>query len=65
VITVNGDQVEYAEDSTVATVIEQLGFKFPLLVVRINGKLIERDAYGSTAVADGDSLDVIHLMSGG
>ena len=64
-ITVNGDELEYIEDSTVTSVIEQLGFKFPLLVVRLNGRLIKRDAYPSTAVADGDTLDVIHLMSGG
>ena len=64
-ITVNGDQLEHTEDSTVATVIQQLGFKFPLLVVRVNGKLIDRDAYARTAVSDGDTIDIIHLMSGG
>ena len=64
-ITVNGDQLEYVAGSTVATVIEQLGYKFPLLVVRVNGRLIEREAYPRTPVADGDTLDVIHLMSGG
>ncbi len=64
-ITVNGDKVNHIEGTTVASLLERLDFIFPLLIVRINGTLIDRPEYGRTQVSDGDNVEVIHLMSGG
>jgi thiamine biosynthesis protein ThiS len=64
-ITVNGKQARWTDGTTVATVLKEAGFVFPLLVVRVNGALVEREEYGRGAVADGDTVDVVHLMSGG
>lgn len=50
---------------TVRDVIKAVDYKFPLLITRINGKLIQRDDYDTTVVPDGAILDIIHLMSGG
>jgi thiamine biosynthesis protein ThiS len=38
---------------------------WPMIVVRLNGKLVKRERYADTEVADGDAVDVIHMMSGG
>lgn len=40
-------------------------FKFRMLVVRLNDRLIKKDEYETTLVKDGDDLKIIHLVSGG
>lgn len=40
-------------------------FKFRMLVVRLNDRLIKKDEYETTFVKDGDDLKIIHLVSGG
>ena len=40
-------------------------FKFRMLVVRLNDRLIKKDEYETTIVKDGDDLKIIHLVSGG
>lgn len=40
-------------------------FVFPLIVVRVNGKLIKKKDYASTHVVDGDTVEAFHLTSGG
>lgn len=64
-ITVNGKQTAWAAGTTVASLLKDAGFVFPLLIVRVNGALVDRADYGRSAVADGDTVEVVHLMSGG
>jgi sulfur carrier protein len=64
-ITVNGREMPWTDGTTVAALLKEAGFVFPLLVVRVNGALVERGEYGRCAVSDGDSIEVVHLMSGG
>lgn len=64
-ITLNGKPTELEGTTTVAALLEQLGFVWPMLVVRVNGQLIKRERFGDTPVEDGDTVDVIHMMSGG
>ncbi len=64
-ITINGENVEYNIGLTVFDMLKNRGFVFPLLIVRINGKLVNRDSYEKTTISDEDRIDVIHMMSGG
>lgn len=64
-ITVNGEPVEWREGMTVRDILRERKYSFPLLIVRIDGRLVERTAYDSTPVPDGSEVDVLHLMSGG
>jgi len=64
-IEVNGEKTEWSPGTTVEDVIRRKNYRFPLLIVRINGKLVPRDRYGVTQVPDEAVVDVIHLMSGG
>ncbi len=64
-ITINGENVEYEGSLTVFDMLEKRGFVFPLLIVRINGKLVSRDSYKKIPISDEDRIDVIHMMSGG
>jgi len=40
-------------------------FSFRMRIVKVNGKLISRDDYGSSVINDGDKVQMIYLMSGG
>ncbi len=64
-IIVNGEQTEWSRGKTVSDVIKEKNYIFPLLIARINGKLIPRDEYDSTVIPDEATVDIIHLMSGG
>jgi sulfur carrier protein len=62
---VNGNDVDFEDGMTVAALLERMGFVFPLLVIRVNGVLVARDAYDRTPLASADIVEVVHLMSGG
>ncbi len=64
-ITVNGEQKDWREGLTLAELMEDLRFTFPLKIVAINGQGVPRDAYETTILRDGDQVQVIHMMSGG
>lgn len=64
-IRVNGEDLDWSEGMTVRDVLRLLDYRFPLLITRIDGRLISRPDYDTTEVPDGAIMDVIHLMSGG
>jgi len=65
VITVNGKQVEHVENETVAELLKRMKYTFPLVVVKINDKLIPRKDYSETMIPDDSKISVIHMISGG
>ena len=64
-ITVNGQEIEYEQGTTVASLLDKLNYVMPQIVVRLNGKLIARTSYEDTPLQDGDVLDAVHSMVGG
>ena len=64
-VKVNDLNVEYTPGMNVSDVIMKCKFTFPLLIVKIDGVYVPRDMYNQTAVPDGSTLDIVHLISGG
>ncbi len=65
-ITLNNRKEEFNKESmTISELLEIKNFTFANLVIKINGKLIKKDAYSSSFIQSGDKLDVIHMISGG
>jgi len=65
-ITLNGAAERLdMETATVRGVLRAKGWSFPLIVVTVNGKLVQRADWDAAPVADGDVVDATHLMSGG
>ncbi len=58
-VTLDGDCI------SVERLLELKRYTFRLRIVRINGRLIDRDSYDREMVCDGDSVQVTYLMSGG
>ncbi len=65
-ITLNNEPLTIdAESITVEKLLELKRYTFRLRIVKINGRLIGRDSYGREVIYDGDTVQVIYLMSGG
>ena len=65
-ITLNNRKEEFERESmTISEVLEIKNFSFTNLVIKINGKLIRKDAYSSSIIKAGDKVDIIHMISGG
>ncbi len=50
---------------SVSDLLRVKNFSFRLLVIKVNGQLIRKNDYDSTIVKDGDTVVVLHLVSGG
>jgi thiamine biosynthesis protein ThiS len=65
-ITVNNEPLTIDGKSlTVTKLLEMKKYTFRLRIVKINGRIIDRDKYDETMIEDGDDVQVIYLMSGG
>lgn len=64
-ITVNGKTVEHVNEETVAELLKRMHYTFPLIVVKINGKLVKKEEYRKTLIPDNAYIKAIHLISGG
>ena len=64
-IKVNGDPLEWREGMTVQDILDAKKYKFPMLIVTIQGEHVAKEHYAGTAVPDGADVKVIHMLSGG
>jgi len=65
-ITLNNRNEEIQKESlSIQELLEVKNFTFTNLVIKVNGKLIKKDAYHTQSVIEGDKVDVIHMISGG
>ena len=64
-ITVNGKTIEHIKKETISDLLKRMHYTFPLIIVKINGKLIKKKDYKETVILDKSEVKVIHLISGG
>jgi thiamine biosynthesis protein ThiS len=65
-IILNNNSETIEETSiTVTQLLKLRNFTFKMLVIKINGKLIQKTDYKTTTIHDGDDVSVLHLISGG
>lgn len=64
-IKINGEDKEIASGLTVAGLLEDLQIRPARVVVEHNRTIVARDAYGSTQLAEGDTLEIVHFVGGG
>ena len=65
-ITLNNEPLSIDAGSiTVERLLELKKYTFRLRIVKINGRIIDRDSYEREMIHDGDTVQVIYLMSGG
>jgi len=64
-IKVNGDGIEFVKGETISELLKRMNYKFPLVVVKVNGKVVAKERFGEARVPDRAKIDIIHLTSGG
>ncbi|MFO7843450.1 MAG: sulfur carrier protein ThiS [Bacteroidales bacterium] len=65
-IILNNNEETFDRDKmTISELLELSNFSYKLLIVKVNGKLIKKDAYEDTIVKNGDDVTVLHLVTGG
>ena len=64
-ITVNSNKIEWVENETVQQLLRRMKYTFPLVVVKINDKVIPRKDFSQIIIPDNSKIAVIHMISGG
>lgn len=64
-IKVNGRDFDWVENETVNELLRRVRYTFPLVVVKIDDKLIPRNDFPKVTVPDNSDVSVIHMISGG
>lgn len=64
-IEVNGRKVEWVEKETIKELLKRMKYTFPLVVVKINDKVIPRSNFLKVTIPDNSKVAVIHMISGG
>jgi len=64
-ITLNGEKKEVPGDITVIGLLEFLNIQHQRVAVERNEMIVKKDHYGTTALAEGDSLEIVSFMGGG
>lgn len=64
-IKVNRRDMDFYEGMTIKSLLDDLRYSFPNIIIWVNGEFITKDDYGKTCVKDGDNIQIIHPIAGG
>ncbi len=64
-VTVNGESRLLPAGTSVEALVRGLGRDPRTVAVEYNGEILARDRYGSTRLAAGDRLEIVHFVQGG
>jgi thiazole synthase len=64
-LTVNGDPRRIAPGATVADLVSSLDLDPEKVAVEHNAMIVPRSTLGEVALADGDTLEIVHFVGGG
>jgi thiamine biosynthesis protein ThiS len=63
-LAINGEDREFTA-SNLEALIEELGMKGDRVAVELNRDIIPRSNWLTTALKDGDKLEIVHFVGGG
>jgi sulfur carrier protein len=65
-IYLNHKELSMAGESlSVRELLTMMKFTFPMIIIKINSRLIKKEDYERVFIGDGDQVEAIHLISGG
>ncbi len=64
-LQINGEEREFPDSLTVAALVAELGMKQDRVAVELNLEIVPRANWETTALKDGDRLEVVHFVGGG
>ncbi len=64
-IVLNGEPTETAAESTVETLLLQLGINRERVAVELNADIVPKADYEKQLLSDGDKIEIVHFVGGG
>ena len=64
-LKVNHSDYPFHEGMTIKTLMEEKGFVFHRIIVKLNGTVVKSASYTETLLKDGDDVEAIHIFAGG
>ena len=64
-LTVNGETRAFGALASLLDLVTELGLDARKVAVERNLEIVPRSAYGRTALADGDRIEIVHFIGGG
>ena len=64
-IRLNGEERELAGPLSIGALLASLGIDPRRVAVEHNRMVVRRDAYESTAISDGDEVEIVNFVGGG
>ncbi len=64
-LTVNGEEREVGGAATIAALVAVLGLDRRKLAVERNLEIVPRSAFATTALAEGDRIEIVAFVGGG
>lgn len=62
---INGEEREFADGLTLASLVEQLGMKPDQVAVELNREIVSRPLWPQTLLRPGDRLEIVQFVGGG
>ena len=64
-ISVNGEKRQVEEETTLRTLVEEMGFLDRPVVCEVNLSIVSRKDWAGTLLSPGDTVEVIGFVGGG
>jgi len=64
-IRINGEEKEISDGLTIARLLDELRIRPGRVVVEVNQDIVSQEAHDSTILKEGDTLEIVHFISGG
>ena len=64
-IQLNNRPYPYREGATISSLMTEINYDFPGIIVKINEILIEDETWHETYISAGDNVEIIHVFGGG
>lgn len=64
-LNINGHDRELSASQTVAEMVRELDIHVPHFAVALNFNVVPRSQYETTAIKDGDKVEIVHAVGGG
>ena len=64
-LTINGKEKQTSSVKTISELIRELDITAPHFAVALNLQVIPKSQYDSTALQEGDQVEIVHAVGGG
>ena len=64
-IKVNGEKKELPDNSTIEAMLNALSIKAVGIAVEVNREIVPKRLFGSSALNDGDAVEIVRMVGGG